>query len=372
MNVLDLTQKLIRIDTVNPPGDERRCARVLGRLLADGGFTVAEHEFAPGRTSLVARHGDASAGAPLCFTGHLDVVPLGGRPWTHDPFAAETAGGRLYGRGATDMKGGVAAFVLAALRLAPHLGRGPGLVLVITAGEETLSEGARHLAGVPGALGEAGAVVVAEPTGNYPHVGHKGILWLDAHVAGVTAHASTPERGVNAIYRMAEAVRRLEHLSFDVPAHALLGSPTLNVGTCRAGLNKNSVPDAAELGIDVRTIPGQRHADVLARLGAALGADVRVEIAGSVEGLWTDPADPWVQSVFDVCTPLLGERQEARAVPYATDASLLTPAYRGAPTVILGPGELALAHQTDEYCLIERLEQSVELFEEIARRWCRL
>jgi succinyl-diaminopimelate desuccinylase len=371
MDVLALAQRLIRIDTVNPPGDERRCAEVVGRLLEDGGFAVATHEFAPGRTSLVARRGGASA-APLCFTGHLDVVPLGRRTWLRDPFAAETDGGRLYGRGSTDMKGGIAALVVAALEIAPHLRGGPGLSLVITAGEETLSEGARHLIGVPGALGDAGAVVVAEPTGNYPHVGHKGIFWLDARVTGVTAHASTPEHGVNAIYRMAEAVRRLQHVSFDVPPHPLLGSPTLNVGTCHGGLNKNSVPDAAELGIDVRTIPGQHQADVMARLAAVLGPDVTIESAGGVESVWTDPDDPWVQSVFDACAPLLGERPVARAVPYATDASLLTPAYGGPPTVVVGPGELPLAHQTDEYCLVERLEQAAWLYGEIARRWCRI
>jgi succinyl-diaminopimelate desuccinylase len=371
MDVLALAQQLIRIATVNPPGDERRCAQIVARLLEDGGFAVATYEFAPRRTSLVARLGGASD-APLCFTGHLDVVPLGGLPWAHDPFAAETAAGRLYGRGSTDMKSGIAAFVVAALRVAPYLRRGPGLSLVITAGEETLSEGARHLISVPGALGDAGAVVVAEPTGNYPHVGHKGVFWLDARLTGVTAHASTPERGVNAIHRMAEAVRRLQHLSFDVPPHPLLGSPTLNVGTCRGGHGKNSVPDAAELGIDVRTIPGQEPARVLADLAAALGPDVTLESAGGVASVWTDPDDPWVQSVFDACAPLIGERPVARAVPYATDASLLTPAYGGVPTVVVGPGELALAHQTDEYCRIERLEQAVELYGEIARRWCRI
>ena len=115
----------------------------------------------------MARIGGNVEKPPLCFTGHLDTVPLGAAPWSSDPFAAETADGRLYGRGSSDMKSGVAAIVIAMLELAPKLRRSPGVVLVITAAEETGSEGAHHLAGLGEVLGRAGAMVVAEPTANY-------------------------------------------------------------------------------------------------------------------------------------------------------------------------------------------------------------
>src|SRR5262245_58711109 len=165
MNALDLTRELLRFNTINPPGEEEACARHLGRLLEAGGFTIDEHAFAPRRTSLVAPLGNGGPTPPICFTGHIDPVPLGGMPWTRDAFAGETSGGRLYGRGSTDMKSGVAAFVVAALAAAPRLVSTPGVVLVITAGEETGCEGARHLTSA-GALPKAGAIVVAEPTGN--------------------------------------------------------------------------------------------------------------------------------------------------------------------------------------------------------------
>jgi succinyl-diaminopimelate desuccinylase len=371
MDALGLTRELLCYDTINPPGDEQACARHVGRLLEDAGFTVAEHEFSERRTSLVARLGGGAHTRPLCFTGHLDVVPLGARAWTHEPFAGEIDGRRLYGRGSSDMKSGVAAFVVAVTRLARHLRASPGVVLVVTASEETFCDGARHLASLPGALGEAGAVVVAEPTCNYPFVGHKGALWLRARTSGVTAHGSMPERGVNAVVKAARAVLKLEEFRFDAAPHPVLGAPTLNIGTFHGGLNVNSVPDSAEIAVDIRTIAEQKHALLLERVRDHLGAEVALESIADAEGVWSDPEHPWIQSVYDVVAPLIGERPVPRAAPYFTDAAALTPAYGGVPTVILGPGELTMAHQTDEYCEIPRLEGAVELFTELTRRWCR-
>ena len=365
-----LTRELLAFNTINPPGAERACAARVGTLLEGAGFTVSTHEFGPGRTSLVARAGGAPNRPPLCFTGHLDTVPLGARPWSRDPFAGEIDGGRLYGRGSSDMKGGVAAFVVAAARLAPRLRGTPGLTLVVTAGEETGSQGAYHLAGRGDALGQAGAIVVAEPSANEPYVGHKGALWLQAQTSGITAHGSMPEQGVNAVYKAARAVTKLEAFDFGVEPHPVLGRPTLNVGTIAGGLNMNSVPDAATIGIDLRTIPDQQHSALLERLGRYLGDEVSLTSVIDVPGVWTSPDHPWIRQLFDVVAPVLGHQPQVRAAPYFTDASALTPAYGGVPSVILGPGEPALAHQTDEYCMLERLEQAVELYVDIGRRWC--
>ena len=372
MDVLELTRQLIRFHTVNPPGGEGACAQHLGRLLEAAGFNVGAYDHAPGRTSLVARLGGSSSRAPLCFAGHVDTVPLGATPWKSDPFGGETADGRLLGRGSSDMKGGVAAFVTAAIRLVQQLPGTPGIVLVITAGEETGCDGARHLAAIPGVLGAAGALVIAEPTSNYPCVGHKGALWLRARAGGVTAHGSMPERGVNAIYKAARAVTAIEGFEFGEPPHPALGKPSLNVGTIAGGLNINSVPDEAILGIDIRTLPGQKHAALRERLREHVGGDITWSSLVDVEAVWTDPQDPWIQDVFDHASPLLGARPETRGAPYFTDAAVLTAAYGAPPTLILGPGEMEMAHKTDEYCRIERLEQAVELYVEIARGWCGL
>jgi succinyl-diaminopimelate desuccinylase len=372
-DAIALTRALVRMNTINPPGNEDQCTAHLGALLEGAGFRCATYEFAPRRTSLIARIGGSAGKAPLCFTGHVDVVPLGAAAWSRDPFAAEIADGKLHGRGSSDMKSGVAAFVTAAIEQAPHLASGPGLTLVITAGEETGCEGAFHLAAlheVERILGAAGALVVAEPTSNYPLVGHKGAFWLTAKTKGTTAHGSMPERGDNAVYKAARAVSALARFDFGVAPDALMGPATLNVGTIRGGLNINSVPDAAEIGIDIRTIPGQRHGELLGCLSRHLGREVELETILDVESVSTDPADPWVQRVFAIMAPLLGEAIVPRSVTYFTDAAALTRVYRAAPTVILGPGEPQLAHQTDEYCFVHRIEQAVAANRELIRDWC--
>ena len=366
---VELTRTLVAFNTINPPGNERSCAEHLGALLEGGGFSISYHEYADQRSNLIARIGGSPDKKPLCFTGHVDTVPLGTAPWSVDPFAGEISDGKLYGRGTTDMKSGVAAFVVAALELGAALADGPGVVLVITAGEETGCEGAYHLAGLDNALGEAGAIVVAEPTSNQPWIGHKGALWLKAKTTGVTAHGSMPEEGVNAVYKAARAIGRLEDFDFNIARDAILGKPTLNVGTVSGGLNINSVPDSAEVGIDIRTVPAQDHKEVRSHLAGYLGEEVTLEAVVDVGGVVTDPADDWMSEVFDVMTGILGERPETKTAAYFTDASALTPAYGGPPTVILGPGEAHMAHQTDEYCVVDRIGQAVEANIEITRRW---
>jgi succinyl-diaminopimelate desuccinylase len=367
-----LTRELLAFNTINPPGMERACARHLGAILEDAGFRVACHEFAEARTSLIAEIGGGEAKPPICFTGHIDTVPLGAAPWTKDAFAGETDGDRLYGRGSTDMKSGIAAFVCAAVELAPRLAHGPGLVLVITAGEEVGCEGARYLANSK-LLPRAGAIVVAEPTANYPCVGHKGLAWFEIETAGVTAHGSMPEEGENAILKMARVIGELERFRFPVESHAVMGRPTLNVGTIHGGMNTNSVPDRATITVDARTVPGIDHAHLCRSLETLLGPrGARVRKIVDTSPLYTEPSHEWVQQVFEDCTPFLEGRPEPRTLTFSTDGADLKRGFGGPPAVILGPGEPRLAHQTDEWCSLERIAQSTDLFATIMRRWCAL
>ncbi len=368
----ELTRDLVRFNTINPPGNERACAEHLAGLLERVGFAVDVVPFGEGRAQLIARIGDSADRAPLGFTGHVDTVPLGAQPWSVDPFAAEIADGKLYGRGSSDMKSGVAAFVVAGMALADRLKGMPGVLLVITAGEETGCSGAAELAKAKARLGQVGAFVVAEPTGNRPLVGHKGALWLEAETTGVTAHGSMPEKGVNAIYKAARAVTALQGFDFNVARHDVLGAPTLNVGTIQGGLNINSVPDRARIGIDIRTIPAQQHAQIREQLASYLGPEVALKTLMDAQSVWSDPQDRWVREVFEVAQNVAKVGGEIGAAPYFTDASELTPALGDPPTMIIGPGELALAHQTDEYCLVSRIEEAAEIYSQLIRRWCRI
>ena len=370
VDAIALAQELIRFETVNPPGAEEACAEHLAKVLEPHRFSVERYELQPCRVSLVVSlPGKESSLAPLVFTGHLDTVPLGQQPWSVPPFAGQIRDRKLYGRGSSDMKAGVAAFVSAAVEVASAGALQRGLTLVISAGEETGSEGARHLAELD-VLGAASALVVAEPTSNHLAVAHKGALHLRAKVSGRTAHGSMPHLGENAISKALSAIARLEADSFKIAPHPLLGGPTMAVTSIGAGENVNSIPDTCTFTLDVRTIPGMEHSDVLAELRDVLGPSVHLDLPlADMPPVGTDPEDPFVRCIL-AC---LGEGAAAPiGLPYFTDASVLQTAYNGCPTVILGPGEPGQAHQTDEFCFIERINMAALIYQSTIERWCRL
>jgi succinyl-diaminopimelate desuccinylase len=371
-DAVDLTRRLLRLDTINPPGGEAAAIDLLGGLLEEAGFRTRRVDLAPGRPNLIARLEGADPDAPaLGLTGHVDIVPLGEAPWRRDPFAAETDGDRLHGRGSADMKSGIAAMVVAALATARETGRRAGLELVLTAGEETGCAGAKRIVETPACLGQVGALLVGEPTGLAPRLGHRGVIWLRLHFKGRTAHASMPHEGENAVLKAAEAAVRLARHDFGGACHPALGRPTLNLGRIEGGLNLNSVPDKAVLGVDIRPIPGQTGAGIAAEL-QALCPEAEIELLSDCPPLWSDArgAD-WVARVRERAQAVTGVAAEPAPVPFATDAGFLTPAYGGPPTVILGPGETEQAHKTDEWCSLTRIEQAAELYRDLAAEWCR-
>lgn len=369
---LQLTRALLHYNTVNPPGAEREATRFVGKLLEDAGFSCAYHEFADTRTSVIATIGGKQDKPPICFTGHIDVVPLGAAKWSRDPFAGETDGDRVYGRGSTDMKSGIAAFVVAAVELAAHMHDRPGITLVITAGEEIACEGAKFLANNK-LLDRAGAIVIAEPTSNYPYIGHKGLCWFEIETKGKTAHGSMPEQGENAILKMNRVISKMEcfdwHHHEGCDHHPIMGKPTMNIATLHAGLNTNSVPDSAKLTVDVRTVPGIDHVHLCGSIQTLIGE------LGSVKKIVDCPAlyseqDEWIESVFDVAAPYVGDRPTPKTIMFSTDGADLNRGYGGnIPAVIMGPGEPHLAHQTDEWCSITRIDQSVDMFRRVMREW---
>ena len=364
-----LTQELVAFDTINPPGQELACIEMLAGVLSEAGLQTKIHGFGESRANLVATLGEGPA---LCFTGHVDTVPLGNAPWQRAPFGGEIIDGRLYGRGSTDMKSGVAAFVSAACAVS-RSGRKTGgcITLIITAGEETGCDGAKVLVKAD-ALKKGDALVVAEPTSNMPMVGHKGALWLRAVTTGVTAHGSMPHLGVNAAYKAARALHKLESFEFNEAPHPHLGRPTLNVGAVRAGINVNSVPDRAEIDIDIRTIPSLSHARVKEHLAVELGEDVAMSPLVDVPAVWTEPKNVWLADVFTAVQAVTGrEPLPIATVPYFTDASVLKPALGEPPTVVLGPGEPGMAHQTDEYCLVDSIRDAEKIYARLIDAWRR-
>jgi len=361
VNVIELAQKLIRFNTVNPPGNEREIAEYCGTLLSNNGFNVKYYKYDKNRLNLVAEIGLSEEAFPIVLSGHLDVVPLGQKEWTVDPFAAVIKDGKLFGRGACDMKGGVAAIITSAIKSAnTQLPKG-GIRIILSSSEEDGCKGIRHLADSEN-LGNARAVVVAEPTDNLPICGHKGALYLWVRTFGVTAHSSMPDKGVNAIYKAARAITKIENYKFDVEVDPILGMPTINIGVVQGGLNINSVPDKAEFSIDVRSTTKINHSELLSKLEQILGDEFIIETLIDRKPVFTDVESNFVKSVDRVIGIDRANNNIPKALPYVTDASILQEIYKGVPTIILGPGKAAMAHQTDEYCEVESIIKAEENF----------
>ena len=371
IDAVEITRHLIRFDTINLPGNERPALEWLAGLLEPAGFQIAWQPLGEGRANLVARlpATGAAARAPLVLSGHVDTVPLGSAPWSVPPHEGLERDGRIYGRGASDMKSGVAACVRAALDLAGQTNRAADLRLILSAGEETGCEGVLALACDRALLGAAGALIVAEPTDNRPLLGHKGALWLHLHHRGVTAHGSMPNRGRNAIFAACASVAALRGFDFGVPAHPVMGPVTLNLGTLHSGLNINSVPDLATLGVDIRTTPELSNSLARDLVAAAVGPEVEIETLTDMAAVFTPADDPWMAETRALAADITGVSAGDETAHYFTDASVLTTAFGHPPTLIMGPGPMALAHQTDEYCETALITACTRAFTEIGGRY---
>jgi len=367
--VVSLCRDLVRFKSVNPPGDELEIAEYVAGVLREAGLTVEMVPHTPTRASVLARLKGSGEMPALFYTGHLDVVPVGAEEWLHDPFEGDVVEGELWGRGASDMKGGNAAMIAATKVLAtanfPLKG---DLILAFTAGEEGEQLGAAEIAARPD-LAPVQAVVVAEPSYNDVYVAEKGAFWLQITTHGKTAHGSMPHLGQNAIMMMVALLSELDSLAIPYEEHPLLGGFTRSVNTIAGGVKTNVVPDQCTVTIDQRTVPGQDHRailrqveDLIADLGQRL-PDFRasVEVVNDRIPVATSPGEPVVQRFCDIVAEVVGERPVPKGVNYYTDAVVFAPALN-APMIICGPGEAKLAHQPNEYVEVPKMVEAAKIF----------
>jgi len=374
-----LAQALVRVDSRNPglvPGapGEGTVAELLANVLARWGFRVALQEVTPGRPNVIARIGAARPGAPtLLFNGHLDVVGTDGM--THPPFDATIAEGRLYGRGAADMKAGIAAMCAAAARAASLDGGLAGEIIVAAViDEEFESRGTQHLvaSGV-----RADAAIVTEPTGLAIIPAHRGFVWIDVVCHGRAAHGSRWEIGIDAIRHAGLILAELDRLDAEelpLVQHPLLGRGSLHASLIEGGTGMSTYPDRCVLKLERRTLPGQSPADALAEVRAAcervrerqptLQAEVRVQFAQQPSDV--DPAAPIVEQLAGALAPELPAHIEGMSA--WTDCAILNAA--GIPAICFGPGDIALAHAAVEWVSIAEIEQATRVLTRLAQRWC--
>ncbi len=370
---ISLLSDLVRIPSVNPHlgggAGEGDLARFLTEFLRSLGLTPVVVEVKPDRPNVLATAPGKSGRRHLLFEAHMDTVsPSTGQT---EPFVPRLEGERLYGRGACDTKGSMAAILLA-LRAALASQRREGSVSVaFSMGEETGLEGIRHLA----ASGfRADGAVVGEPTGLDVVAAHKGVLRWRMTAVGKSAHSSNPQAGINAIGVMARLIRALDERltpALEERRHPLLGSPTLSVGCITGGREVNVVPDRCVIDVDRRLLPGETWASVRAEIDALLESlgretpDLQVCVDSpylETQGMET-PVDSQLVRTIEEAVRRIDGRHPVRGVAYCSNAAGLAAA--GIPCVVLGPGHIEQAHTSDEYVDIQQVVKAAAIYREL-------
>ena len=376
---VSLLQLILQADTTNPPGNELEAAQILDDFFRTHGIETKVDEFLSGRANLLARlPGEGQDRPSLMLCGHMDVVPAGGAAWDADPFAAEFRDGKIYGRGASDMKSGLAAMAVALANLKQEGTTLPGDVLfAATAGEEVDCHGARRFV-ERGVLEGVGAVVIAEPTRGDVIPAHKGALWVEITTRGKSAHGSAPEAGINAIEHMHHVLGELlQNFRFEVDPDPALGAPTLSVDRIDGGAAVNLVPDECRLQIDVRTVPAQDHGGILQDIEHCIDSlrdnlpelDYEIEVMQERLAVNTPKDERIVQAAERLREETYNSQSSRVGAPYYTDASVLVESYPDLAIVLYGPGDDWLAHQPNECVDVDSFARSIGFYEQIAARY---
>lgn len=361
-----LLSKLIQAQTTADKG-ELAAAEIISVELGRSGIDSSIDNWDRTRANITAHVKSSGHKGALLFACHLDVVPPGQASWRHPAFAAIESEGKIYGRGSMDMKGGIAAIVTAIGEIADSGTKLQGdIILFGAAGEETDSCGAKRFVRNRGDLPEIAGVVLPEPTDFEIITSHRGILWLKVQTFGKAAHSSAPQLGVNAIASMTSVLNELENFKIRFEPHELLGECSMSINTIAAGQAMNVVPDKCDIGIDIRTVPGQNYQDIIEDLhkifaklkqkNPKFGAEV--SIIREVGALETDSRCDFVR---DFCSAV--GINKTGAVGFTTDGPPF--ASLGAPVVIFGPGKSELCHQPNEYIEIADIEKAVEYYKNI-------
>lgn len=379
IDAVALTEALVAIDSRNPslvPGapGESACAGFLHAVLQSWGFQSAMHDAAPGRPNVVARVGPTGK-SPLVLNGHLDVVGTEGM--THAPFVATTDGDRLWARGATDMKGGVAAMCVAAARAAASGKLRSEIIVTAVCDEEFESIGTRAL--LSDGLKATGAIIT-EPTRMAVCPAHKGFAWIELVFHGHAAHGSRFDVGVDAVRHAGlflSALDAYEHATLTQRQHALIGRPSVHASTISGGSGWSTYADHCVLHVERRTIPGETGASVLAEIHdlcntlsqqrPSFRADVRLICA-------QPPSDLAIGAPLTLAVSSAIERvgttpPRVEGLSCWTDAALFNSA--GIPALCYGPGDISRAHSAEEWVSRRDITEAATVLEQVCLEWGR-
>ena len=361
------TAELVRIPSCDPPGGDLAVARTIADRLHALGLEPELDAFQPGRANVLCRIRGRGEQPPLVFSAHMDTVPVGGADWAFDPFAGDLVAGRLCGRGSSDMKSALAAFIAAADRLnrrpAPLAG---DVILAFTAGESADCLGARHLL-AQGVQREIGAFLCGEPSSLDLIVVETAVLWLELEARGTLGHVSGAA-GVNAISIMAEAIAALFRLHLDLPGHPLLGPPSVNVGRISGGSTVNVTPDRCRAEIDIRFGPGIDPDTVIVQLDRALPPGIGLRQIDFKPAVEEAPDSAFVACCAAAVRGHTGAAPAVKGVSYYSDGTILLQGL-DVPFCILGPGDLGMSGQPNETADTAAIRAAAEIYETIAEAW---
>ncbi len=373
--ISELLRQLVAIDSVNPdlvPGGagEGEIARFVAGWLERAGLTVTIEEAAPGRPNVVAVARGSGGGRSLLLNAHMDTVGVAGMQGPHEPYIE---GNRLYGRGAYDMKAGLAAIMMATAAARRQSLRGD-VILTAVCDEEFASIGTASVV----KSWHADAAILTEPTQLDVCIAHKGFCWLDIETTGVAAHGSLPEVGVDAIIKMGKVLVELEALDRSLrsgPRHPLLGSGSLHASLITGGQELSSYPDRCLLSVERRTVPGETRELVEQQIGAILdrvATDDPQFQASMKTMLVQQPFEivedaPVVQTLLRQATRILGDRPAIGGAFGWMDSALLAAA--GIPTVIFGPGGDG-AHAVVEWSDLDQLQRCADVLIATIEEFC--
>lgn len=383
MSSVQILEALVAIPSVNPMGGEvhpeicfeGRVSDWLQQFFESIGTTHERIEVSAGRDNVLARYDSPGADFTILLDAHQDTVPVTGM--TIAPFTPSIKDGRLYGRGACDVKGGMAAMLNAFARLVQEKPAGAAnVILSCTCDEEATTTGINDLMsywttakGKSRLLAAAPHVaVVAEPTLLDVVVAHRGVTRFRIRTTGRACHSSDPSQGINAIYRMGEVTTALseyaERLAANVEPHPLCGGATLSVGRISGGTSVNIVPDECVIEIDRRVIPGEDRnlvvRDIQTFLADRLSFDLQFEPPWIESPALTDEDNSALAAHILTCVNDVAGPHAAVGVPYGTHASRTCAA--GVPSIVFGPGSIDQAHTKDEFIEIDQLEKAADVY----------
>lgn len=355
IDVIELTRRLIHIDSSDPGAYEGEIGDYIEALLNGEGIDVIRDEVMPGRSNLMARLEGKQSGPAMIFICHMDTVTHG-EGWHHDALGAETEDGKIYGRGACDMKSGLACTLTVFLEEAQRKERNRTLVFIGTVDEEDYMRGVERAIEKQWVRAEDW-ILDTEPTNGQIQPSHKGRLWFELEVEGVTAHASTPWKGADAVAGIAEMITCIRREISKCPEDIHMGRTTVTFGMIDGGYRPYVVPDKARVTIDMRLVPptdrteAERIVQSAVKQGEALVEGVKgsYHITGDRPYVEKDETALLLKYLQEACIEVNGEKAPVRVFPGYTDTAVIAGRLHNINCMSFGPGKLELAHKPDEY-----------------------